>query len=64
MIFSSEDVLIETFIDQAKNLQTLIDSDDEQSKRLMARLGIRTIFKMIIFDNFIHADCHAGNLLV
>lgn len=30
----------------------------------MAKIGVRTIFKMVIYDNFVHADCHAGNLLV
>jgi predicted unusual protein kinase regulating ubiquinone biosynthesis (AarF/ABC1/UbiB family) len=30
----------------------------------MAVIGVRTIFKMMIFDNFVHADCHAGNILV
>ena len=27
-------------------------------------MGLNSFFKMFIYDNFIHADCHAGNLLI
>ena len=30
----------------------------------MAEIGLNSFFKMFLADNFIHADCHAGNLLV
>jgi aarF domain-containing kinase len=25
---------------------------------------LKTFYKMIIYDNFIHADCHAGNIFI
>jgi len=30
----------------------------------MARLGVNAIYKMVIYDNFVHADCHGGNIFV
>ena len=36
---------------------------NEQNKTL-AGLGVKTLFKMLIDDNFLHADLHPGNILV
>jgi predicted unusual protein kinase regulating ubiquinone biosynthesis (AarF/ABC1/UbiB family) len=33
-------------------------------RRRLAEIGLNSFFKMFLSDNFIHADCHAGNLLV
>lgn len=30
----------------------------------LARMGLTTFLKMLLVDNFIHADCHAENILV
>ena len=30
----------------------------------MARLGAKAFFEMLMKNNFIHADCHGGNLLI
>lgn len=30
----------------------------------LANLGLKAFYKMLIYDNFIHADCHAGNIMV
>ena len=27
-------------------------------------MGVKGFYKMLIYDNFIHADCHAGNIFV
>ena len=35
----------------------------EQNKTLAA-LGVQTLLKMLIDDNFLHADLHPGNILV
>ena len=35
----------------------------EQNK-FLAALGVRTLLKMLIDDNFLHADLHPGNILV
>lgn len=34
-----------------------------ENKRL-ARLGLRSYLKMLLYDNFVHADLHPGNILV
>ena len=34
-----------------------------QNKKL-AKLGVNCIYKMVIYDNFVHADCHGGNIFV
>lgn len=31
---------------------------------VIARLGATTFFEMLMKNNFIHADCHGGNILV
>lgn len=31
---------------------------------MIARLGATTFFEMLMKNNFIHADCHGGNILV
>ncbi len=30
----------------------------------MAKVGMNVLYRMIFYDNFIHSDCHAGNVLV
>lgn len=32
--------------------------------RVAANLGLKAFYKMLIYDNFIHADLHSGNILV
>ena len=32
--------------------------------KLIAQIGINTVCKMMIYDNFVHADCHGGNILI
>ena len=32
--------------------------------KLIAKIGVNVMFKMIIYDNFVHADCHGGNILI
>ena len=42
-------------------------ADDEESEDLpksIALCGVQSYLKMLIFDNFIHADLHPGNVLV
>lgn len=31
---------------------------------MIARLGALTFFEMLMKNNFIHADCHGGNIIV
>lgn len=32
--------------------------------KIAANLGLKSFYKMLIYDNFIHADLHSGNILV
>jgi predicted unusual protein kinase regulating ubiquinone biosynthesis (AarF/ABC1/UbiB family) len=32
--------------------------------RLIANIGAKAFFSMLMKHNFVHADCHAGNILV
>lgn len=32
--------------------------------RVIANIGARAFFSMLMKYNFIHADCHAGNIMV
>jgi predicted unusual protein kinase regulating ubiquinone biosynthesis (AarF/ABC1/UbiB family) len=32
--------------------------------RLIANIGAKAFFSMLMKYNFVHADCHAGNILV
>lgn len=32
--------------------------------KVAANLGLKSFYKMLIYDNFIHADLHSGNILV
>uniref|UniRef100_A0A7S0QZ96 ABC1 atypical kinase-like domain-containing protein n=1 Tax=Pyramimonas obovata TaxID=1411642 RepID=A0A7S0QZ96_9CHLO len=40
------------------------EEEEERLRLRVARLGCHTLLKMVIKDNFIHADLHPGNLLV
>jgi predicted unusual protein kinase regulating ubiquinone biosynthesis (AarF/ABC1/UbiB family) len=31
---------------------------------IIAKVGMNVICRMIFYENFVHADCHAGNMLV
>lgn len=63
-IYASEDVLIESFIDSSKNISEFIGLKDQSANRIIARYGLEAIYKMFLYDNFVHADCHAGNIYV
>jgi predicted unusual protein kinase regulating ubiquinone biosynthesis (AarF/ABC1/UbiB family) len=32
--------------------------------KVIARIGATTFFEMLMKNNFIHADCHGGNIMV
>jgi len=61
--YESEDLLVENFIENAASIQEFKDYP-EPLKRRLCSVGMNSFFKMFVYDNFIHADCHAGNLLV
>ena len=30
----------------------------------IAKVGMNVLYRMIFYENFVHSDCHAGNILV
>lgn len=58
-------VLVESF-EQGESVSNYIDlpADNSKVNRKLAYIGTNTILKMLLVDNFIHADMHPGNILV
>ncbi|MCO5589167.1 hypothetical protein L7F22_043133 [Adiantum nelumboides] len=57
-------VLVESF-EQGESVSSYMElSDNSQVSRKLANIGTNTILKMLLVDNFIHADMHPGNVLV
>ncbi|KAI5078367.1 hypothetical protein GOP47_0006038 [Adiantum capillus-veneris] len=57
-------VLVES-VEQGESVSNYIElSDNNQVSRKLAYIGTNTILKMLLVDNFIHADMHPGNILV
>ena len=59
----SSSVLTETFED-GMSLTLFLDDKASPLHSTIANLGLKAFYKMLIYDNFIHADCHAGNIMV
>ncbi|XP_064145709.1 uncharacterized aarF domain-containing protein kinase 2 isoform X1 [Loxodonta africana] len=62
--FVSRDVLVETYEESVPVARYQQAGVPLELKREIARLGIRTLLKMIFVDNFVHGDLHPGNILV
>jgi aarF domain-containing kinase len=69
---SAEDVLVETF-ESGTTISSYLVTPEVAEKvgfecseqnRTLAALGVQTLLKMLIDDNFLHADLHPGNILV
>ncbi|KAH9611855.1 hypothetical protein KSS87_019534 [Heliosperma pusillum] len=58
-------VLVETF-EHGESVTHYVDGLDvnERFKTALAHLGTHALLKMLLVDNFIHADMHPGNILV
>lgn len=61
-------VLVETY-EKGESVSRYIDENDElegsdRTKRALADIGTNALLKMLLEDNFIHADMHPGNILV
>ncbi|XP_062077908.1 uncharacterized protein LOC133782592 [Humulus lupulus] len=58
-------VLVETF-EQGENVLRFVDEleGQKQIKSALAHIGSHALLKMLLIDNFIHADMHPGNILV
>ncbi|XP_022753960.1 probable serine/threonine-protein kinase abkC [Durio zibethinus] len=58
-------VLVETF-EHGESVLHYVDELEghEQTKNALAHIGTHAFLKMLLVDNFIHADLHPGNILV
>lgn len=58
-------VLVETF-EQGESVLHYVEGleGNEQIKSALAHIGTHALLKMLLVDNFIHADMHPGNILV
>ncbi|XP_010533853.1 PREDICTED: uncharacterized aarF domain-containing protein kinase 2-like [Tarenaya hassleriana] len=59
-------VLVETY-EQGESVSRYVDDMEEGHEQIKARLahiGTHALLKMLLVDNFIHADMHPGNILV
>lgn len=57
-------VLVETY-EQGESVSHFIEiSEKSRINRKLAHIGTHTFLKMLLVDNFIHADMHPGNILV
>ncbi|XP_028788224.1 uncharacterized aarF domain-containing protein kinase 2-like isoform X2 [Neltuma alba] len=58
-------VLVETY-EQGESVAYYVDGlqGHERVKSALAHIGTHALLKMLLVDNFIHADMHPGNILV
>ncbi|XP_075667046.1 uncharacterized protein LOC142636656 [Castanea sativa] len=58
-------VLVETY-EQGESVAHYVDGlqGHERIKSALAHIGTHALLKMLLVDNFIHADMHPGNILV
>lgn len=54
--------LVETFAEGVPI--TYFERHPHPLNAVIARLGATTFFEMLMKNNFIHADCHGGNIIV
>lgn len=58
-------VLVETY-ELGESVSHYVDDHDgeERVKSALAHIGTHALLKMLLVDNFVHADMHPGNILV
>ncbi|XP_073048140.1 uncharacterized protein [Primulina eburnea] len=58
-------VLVETF-EHGECVSRYVDEleGNERTKSALAHIGTHALLKMLLVDNFVHADMHPGNILV
>ena len=54
--------MVETFVEGVP--VTYYEKQKHPLNKVIARLGSTTFFEMLMKNNFIHADCHGGNILI
>ncbi|KAK3825174.1 MAG: ABC1 family-domain-containing protein [Benniella sp.] len=61
--FATKEMLIEEFVD-ALPLKTYLQNGAGPFDLKIADIGLDGFLRMLIFDNFVHADLHPGNIFV
>ena len=52
-------------LDASQSVENIVsDGDDLELRKKVALCGVQSYLKMLMVDNFIHADLHPGNVLV
>ncbi|KAJ3108968.1 snoRNP complex protein nop56 [Phlyctochytrium planicorne] len=59
----SRGVLVEQYID-ALPVTTFLELGPSSFDKAIAQLGIQSFLKMLVVDNFVHADLHPGNVFI
>lgn len=59
---TKEMVLIESFVEG--HPVTYFELNKHPLNKVIARLGSEAFFEMLMKNNFIHADCHGGNIFI
>lgn len=59
---TSDSILVETFVEGVPI--TYYEKNQHPLNSVIANLGAKTFFEMLMKNNFIHADCHGGNIMV
>ena len=57
------DVLVETF-EEGHLISSFVNRPGNVHNAQLANIGLSSYLKMLLKDNFIHADLHPGNILV
>ena len=59
---TKDSILVETFVEGVPI--THFENNPHPLNEVIARIGAKTFFEMLMKNNFIHADCHGGNILI
>lgn len=59
---TKDSILVETFVEGVPI--TYFENNPHPLNEVIARIGAKTFFEMLMKNNFIHADCHGGNILI
>jgi aarF domain-containing kinase len=59
---TKDSVLVESFIEGMPI--TYFENNKHKLNPVIAKLGSEVLFEMIMKNNFIHADCHGGNIFI
>ena len=59
---TKEEVLVEEFVEGVP--VSFYESNRHPLNKIIARQGSEAFFEMLMKNNFIHADCHGGNIFI